>query len=233
MSSTPSPFARAQMAIRPKLKPKSPLRRQSVNVPHSPISPSQITTTMFNKSPSTSSSLSGHGTLSTSTSASSDMDKQSQSTVATIKLGEIELSLPLLATTGVGVFVGLLLLRAIYTFSTSILRLFVMVIAVWAFLTFSQLNDRQKERQLRKKVLEERMRGTGDLKLNPADFQNYGMGVNQSSPVNGGGGYASGYGHARYPTANSPLQSPTTTYAPDGRTRNLLSPHQRFATYST
>lgn len=219
------------MAIRPKLKPKSPLRRQSVVVPNSPSSPIQATTTMFNKSPSTSSSLSGHGTLSTSTSASSDMDKQSQPTIATIKVGEIELSLPLLATTGVGFFVAALLLRAIYTFSTSILRLFVMVIAIWAFLTFSQLNDRQKERQQRKKVLEERGKAMGDMNFNSSDFQKYGVGIKQTMPANGGGGYASGYGHARYPTANSPLQSPPP-YAPDGRTRNLLSPHQRFATYS-
>lgn len=189
---------------------------------------------MFNKSPSTSSSLSGHGTLSTSTSASSDMDKQSQPVVATIKVGEFELSLPLLATTGVGIFVGALLLRAVYTFSTSILRLFVMVIAIWAFLTFSQLNDRQKERQQRKKAIEERLRAAGEINFNQVDFQKYGTGVKQSTtPTNGVGvGYSSGYGHARYPTANPIMQS-HSSYASDGKTRNLLSPHQRFANYST
>ncbi|PWN36757.1 uncharacterized protein FA14DRAFT_152180 [Meira miltonrushii] len=235
MSSTPSTFARAQMAIRPKIKPKSPLRRQSVTVTSSPTSPIHPITTMFNKSPSTSSSLSGHGTLSTSTSASSDMDRQSHpATAATVKVGELELSLPLLATSGVGIFVGALLLRAIYTFSTSIVRLFVMVIAVWAFLTFSQLNDRQKERQQRKKIMEERTTATGGINLTQADFEKYGIGVKHSTPTNNGGGvgYASGYGHARYPTANATLQS-HSSYASDGKTRNLLSPHQRFANHST
>lgn len=237
MSSSPSPFARAQRAMKPILKPKSPLRRQSVNIPNSPTSPSLTTTTMFNKSPSTASSLSGHGTLSTSTSASSEMDKQQSSqSLHTIKLGDIEISLPLLATTGVSVFVAGLLFRAIYTFSTSILRLFVLIIVVWAFLTFSQLNDRQKERQKVKNQMEERIQGTGEFKLNPADFQTFGSAATQSTTTNGnsggGVGYASGYGHSRYPTTNSPLQSPSL-FTSDGRTRNLLSPHQRFANYST
>jgi hypothetical protein len=95
---------------------------------------------------------------STSSFTSTGSSCSSSSPAANIRIGDQRLSLPLLATAGVSIFVLTLVLRAVYTFGTSLLRLFVLVVFVVALLSFSSFNDKQQVAAQRKRAVESALR---------------------------------------------------------------------------
>lgn len=204
--------------------------------------------TLYKKSPSTSSSLSGHGSLSTSSSGVSLDSRtaggvqagQPSFTVADVKVGDYTVSLPLLAIAGVGIFVGGLVLRAIVTFSASILRLFVLFVVIGAAITISQFSEKQQQAQDRKQAGTAGLpTATGTSDDHTADDRPDRAGNLLRSPyvlpATPQRSYSSGYGHIKSSSAMS--AQPSTTSSPpaynlDGRTRQLLMAHQRYPTYN-
>lgn len=234
---TGSPFQRAQEKFRPILKPKNPLRRQNACSGQEIVAPRSPT---FTSSTSNSSSISGHGmqtststsSFTSSTSASSSSSSSTAAAVAKIRIGDQKISLPLLATAGVSIFVVSLVLRALYTFGTSLLRLFVLLVFVVAALSFSSFSEKQQLSAHRKRAVEAALNGdrrshytnahADDDRLNAPSLSSYQTATTPiASPYSQAAStapltiksQASSYGHAKYNSAYSTKTTIATTTA--------------------
>lgn len=233
--------------------------KQEIVAPRSPT---------FTSSTSNSSSISGHG-MQTSTSTSSFISSTSASSsstaataVATMQIGDQKISVPLLATAGVSIFVLTLVFRALYTFGTSLLRLFVLVVFVVAALSFSSFSEKQQQSAHRKRAVEAALNGERSHCTNeyaaedrriPSSTSSYQPATTSiASPYSQAAASTApltlksqtSYGHAKYNSAYSTKTTIATTtattnqtsapiYSLDGsRSRQLLTAHQRSPTYA-